>query len=84
MQDNDIVHVNPLQLYNPVLENMGIAFKFFAKKDNILHAQLHSKPDFIMNDNKLLVIFLQFEYHEKYPKYLINKIKSVRLLYPRE
>lgn len=78
MQDNDLVLVNPIQINNPILEFMGIAFKFFSKEDKLLHSDIHNKPDFIMNDNKLIVIFLQFEYHVQYPTYLINKIRGVR------
>ena len=41
-------------------------------------------PDYILNDNKLVIIFIQIEYHQKYPQHLENKLQWSKELYPKE
>lgn len=43
--------VNPLQNQNPMMGWMTVAYRYFPKKDTLLHKDLRGQPDFILNDN---------------------------------
>ena len=76
--------INPLQHLNPMVTYLTVAYKYFPKKDVVLHTELEKQPDFIINDNQITVIFLEMGYHIANQNYIIEKVKAVRKYYPTE
>lgn len=84
MHESEMMLVNPMMHEFGVMEHLNMAFKYFPRKDSILHHNLEQQPDFILNDNNIVVVYSDIAMRVSQPDHLPKKLSGVRQFYPKE